>query len=388
MVNDVKDSKLKFSILSISLLAMAAPAVATTIPAIMTEVPKQSASGVGLLMSVPSLAILLTIFFSPLVTKLIGTRKTVLLGLGISLFSGITPFFTDDFMIMLVSRFALGIGIGLFNSLAYSLIMINFSGEERDKMLGFQGAFSSIGSMLGSLSVGWLLQFNWHVSYLFYLIAVIPLVAFTLFGPRDNAVSQVNETDKNSEKVIVNKFVLIYAIELFVIYATWMIVIFQLATLYVEKNIGTPSQASFALAINTLAGFLASLVYGKIRNKLGEYIGGVSILLGGLGIIGLNYATNFITNVLLIIFIGIFFSFINPYVFGAVASISNKVSQNVASTILLVGINLGVFVNPYTIVIINKITGNMSISHAMFVSGFIILALGIVHTIIINLKRK
>lgn len=54
----------------------------------------------------------------------------------ITLVSGLTPVFTTNYNILLASRFLLGCGVGMFNSLAYSLITIYYEGEERKRLLG------------------------------------------------------------------------------------------------------------------------------------------------------------------------------------------------------------------------------------------------------------
>ena len=53
---------------------------------------------------------------------------------------------------ILISRFLLGAGIGLFNSLAVSLIPQFYvdDEEERASMLGFQNVMSSIGAAVSS----------------------------------------------------------------------------------------------------------------------------------------------------------------------------------------------------------------------------------------------
>ncbi|WP_413526723.1 MFS transporter [Marinilactibacillus psychrotolerans] len=377
----------KFAVLSISLVAMIAPAVATTIPAIMAALPDLSPSSIGLLMSVPSLAILLFVFLAPFVIKILGNKKTVMLGLIITLVCGILPFFTENFTVILASRFGLGCGIGLFNSLAYSLIMINFEGDERNQMLGFQGAFSSVGSMFGSLAVGWLLNLNWHASFMIYLIALIPIIAFGTFGPKDKVVDEVEKVNLPKEKAIIQPVVYFYALEIFFIFATWMTIVFQLATLYMERGIGTASQASFVLALNTLAGFLAGLIYGKIRSVLGNYTGIIALIFGGLILVGLGTVTSFLATVFLAITAGFLFSFINPFIFGEVAAVSSPASQNTASTILLIGINLGVFLNPYLIAFIGKVTGSTAINVSMLVCGGLLLVLGLINVLVIKSKK-
>lgn len=68
------------------------------------------------------------------------TKLTILIGLVITLLAGTFPMYAVAFTPILISRFLLGAGIGLFNSLAVSLIPQFYvdDEEERASMLGFQ----------------------------------------------------------------------------------------------------------------------------------------------------------------------------------------------------------------------------------------------------------
>lgn len=58
----------------------------------------------------------------------------------------INSIFINNFAIIVASRLLVGAGIGLFTSLAVSLIGDCFSGEEQKTLIGIQGAMGTLGN--------------------------------------------------------------------------------------------------------------------------------------------------------------------------------------------------------------------------------------------------
>ncbi len=375
----------KFAILSISLICMVAPAVSATVPDILSVFPNRSAGSIELLMSVPNFGIFLFVFIAPMITRKIGDKPTVLLGLTIALLAGVTPVFTTNYTLLLVSRFLLGCGIGLFNALAYSLITKYYSGEERNRLLGYQGALTALGSTIFSLIAGWLLQFNWHLSYLVYFIAIIPIILFGFVVPNGQQDLEENASD---EKVTIERAVIFYSVYLFFVYAFFMTAIFKLASLFIEMGIGTPAQASLSLAILTACGFFSGIVFGKVKQGLKSFTGPVAVACLGVALGSLSLVNHLVLVTLLVIAIGFFQGLINPTVFSEVAEVSNAASQNIASTCLLVGINLGVFLNPTIISGFSKLAGITTTSTTFLLSGALLLISAVIYQLFIQAQNK
>ena len=75
------------------------------------------------------------------------------------------PLFSQSYSIVLASRAGLGIGFGLINSLAVSMIDAFYHGDERASMIGFQSAFQGFGAALMTFVAGQLVQFGWQYTF-------------------------------------------------------------------------------------------------------------------------------------------------------------------------------------------------------------------------------
>ena len=374
----------KITILSISILCMCAPSVSATIPAMVQTLRTQSQASIELLMSIPNFGILLFVFLSPVIHRYLKDKKTVCIGVFVTLVSGLVPVFTKNYTILLLSRFLLGCGVGMFNSLAYSLITIYYDGEERTRLLGLQGAVSAVASTVMSLCVGFLLQFGWQASYFVYLIALIPLILFLLFF-KDQKISVA--VTKQKQSITIHKTVYIYSMYMFVMFTCFMVVAFKLASVFVEKGYATAAQASMLSAVSSAIGFISGLLFVKVYGVLKHNTLPISMMVLGFCLLGIYFSDSFILSSICVIVSGLFSGFINPCVFGEVARVSNTASQTAASTCLLVGINLGCFLNPSIFGVISNIFQNDTVAFSFLVAGGLILCIGLGH-LCISLLRK
>ena len=121
MVRSPKSWLFKVAILSISLVLVAANAVAGVIPLMEASLPHVSHAAVEGLITAPSITVLIFVIFSSAISDHIGMKNTVLLGLLITGVAGIMPMFTSSYWVILAARLGFGAGLGLFNSIAYSI---------------------------------------------------------------------------------------------------------------------------------------------------------------------------------------------------------------------------------------------------------------------------
>ncbi|HCM88585.1 MULTISPECIES: MFS transporter [Vagococcus] len=380
----------KASLLSISSVLVAGPVISSLIPLMHESFPSQSMSSIELIATVPNFGILIFVLLSNFIIKFIGKKNTVLLGLAIALISGLIPVFIDNYTVILVSRFFFGAGIGLFNALAVSLITELYDGEQQASLMGLQAAMGSIGSTVMTLLVGYFTRFGWQNSFLVYAISVLPLIMFALFIklPSDEKSEEFNDNQTQKTKESVNAPTLVLMLFALIVYALFFVVMLKTATLLVETGLGKPETAASILGSITIVGIVVGVFYGKIFKLLKQNVLPIGLLGMGLGFIIILSSSSISMVTAGAIVSGLSFSLAAPFMFMLVGQVAPKNSANLATGILLVGINLGVFLSPTIHGFLGKMTGMTTAADSFLISGLGLIGLSVLSFVVLSLQKK
>ena len=130
----------KMSLLGLSLLLISAFSISTALPPMLDYYsPIFSAAQVELLVSVPSFSVVAMLLLNSFIDKWLSDRQLIVTGLLLLSSAGIFPFFVQAYPLVLLSRIAFGMGIGLINAKAIAIISQRYQGKERVQMLGIRG---------------------------------------------------------------------------------------------------------------------------------------------------------------------------------------------------------------------------------------------------------
>lgn len=246
----------KLSLLSISLVLTSTTAIASTIPLMKETFIHQSLASIELITTMPSIMITIFVLLSVPISNRIGSKKTVIIGLLISIISSLVPMMIQNFIMILLSRAGLGIGFGLFNSLAISMINDFYDGNERVQMIGFQSAFQGMGSAILTFFAGQFLKINWQYSFAVYLIMIPILILFIVFVP-DSPKHENSQKVKSSIQINIIKYVVLICMTLMIYNAVFL----KIPTLIVEKNMGNAVDASFILTVVQIGSMLTGFLF-------------------------------------------------------------------------------------------------------------------------------
>ncbi|CAJ1187037.1 Protein TsgA [Companilactobacillus paralimentarius] len=371
---NTKSFLFKFALLSISMLLMAAPNIAAAIPLMSKTFTGQSASAIETISTIPNLGIIAGIFISSILVNFLGQKKTVIFGLIVALIFGITPVFSNNYYVVIISRLLLGVGIGLFNSLAISMISDFYGGDELSTMMGFQSSVSSLGSSILSFLVGYLIAFGWHATFIIYAIALPIMIIFGVVIPNVENKSVKHEKSVHQK---VNLPVILISVMTFFIYAFFMVVTVKLADLLTYKNMGTGSQAATILGVFTLVSMAIGFVYGFIHKLLKQYTLVVGFSLMAVGFAILSRATSIANVTIGVVIVGLGFALVIPFIYTIINTIAPKGSENLASSVMLIFTNVGVFISPTLINYLSGLMGSqqpdMNMRVAAYGFGFLLL---------------
>lgn len=371
---NTKSFLFKFALLSISMLLMAAPNIAAAIPLMSKTFTGQSASAIETISTIPNLGIIAGIFISSILVNFLGQKKTVIFGLIVALIFGITPVFSNNYYVVIISRLLLGVGIGLFNSLAISMISDFYGGDELSTMMGFQSSVSSLGSSILSFLVGYLIAFGWHATFIIYAIALPIMIIFGVVIPNVENKSVKHEKSVHQK---VNLPVILISVMTFFIYAFFMVVTVKLADLLTYKNMGTGSQAATILGVFTLVSMAIGFVYGFIHKLLKQYTLVVGFSLMVVGFVILSRAASIANVTIGVVIVGLGFALVIPFIYTIINTIAPKGSENLASSVMLIFTNVGVFISPTLINYLSGLMGSqqpdMNMRVAAYGFGFLLL---------------
>lgn len=383
-----KEQVLKYSLLSASLLVGSAPAINANIPAMASAFDTIPLAMIEMLTTVPSLFLMISVLISSFIAKKIGYKQTASLGLLIVAVSGILPVFVSNFYLILISRAMLGFGIGLFNSLTVALVNSFYQGKDRAKMYGLQSAFEGAGGIFITFIAGQLLKIGWQAPFLAYAIAIPVCIVFIKFIPKVATANDIS-VDKN---VIVkengfkkdNIMLISFIALLFVAASLYMTMGIKVSTLITTAGYGNASDASLVIILLSLGAITAGTLFSKIIKIFKQLtpIIGLLILALAMFLIG-------ISNSMIITFAGGFltgfgFKIFMPYL---IDRINNSQIKNtpLATSLLLVGFNLGAFISPYSSIFMQNIALSDSLNSLFIVLSGDFICLAVIMLVLNNI---
>lgn len=338
----------KMSLLALSTMLVSTFAVSPAIPQMMEHFAKEgiAASQVENLITVTSLAIMVSLLMNGLIIRFLSERLIIILGLLLMAVGGALPAILSAFPLIFLARILLGLGIGLINARAINIIGQFFTGKERVQMMGLRGSAEVLGSAGLTLLVGWLTQFGWQPAFMVYLFALVILLLFLLFVPREEFVAHSErKVEENLPKVKLDKAMWKMGLYLaflafFVINVNTFLTI-RIPQLVLEKGIGTAQQASLILSSMQVMGILAGTLFSFLVGRLKGWLLAVSYVVFGVAVVGIAFASNLWVLGLGGMVSGFFYSIILTIVFSQVTECTPKALLNTVMTIVLMGCNIG-----------------------------------------------
>ncbi len=220
---------------------------------------------VKLVLTLPALMIAI---FSPITGRLIdryGRLRMLWLSLVLYAISGAAGYFLNNLYHILISRALLGISVGMSMPIVITLIADYFEGMERQKFVGLQIAFMSMGGILFIGLGGILADFSWRHPFLIYLSSLLVLPLSIAFLHEPAIVQQRNQANNNIKAPGIIWMLFINIMIMWIIFFLIPVQIpFHLKNIGVEKN----SLIGAAIAMATAFSAISSFSYSKIKSRL------------------------------------------------------------------------------------------------------------------------
>jgi len=289
---DEPSKAITLTVLAISSLTiMANTTIAPSLPGLaekFSEVPNIETL-LGLLLSLPSLAIIVTAAIMGLLAERIGRMPVLAASMFLYAVGGASGLFIDDMTGLLIGRVVLGIGVAGTMTIATMLAADYWTGHARAKFMGKQAAVMSMGGMIFLILGGLLAEYTWRGAFGLYLLS-IP-VFFIAWKNLKGTSPAATKTGNNEVPLDWRICLKIGALGFFTM-AVFYLIPTRLPFLLVEMGHTSPTIAAIAIASTTLAGVLSSVNFQKIRSRLspvGIYALGFLLMFIGFTLISMGY---------------------------------------------------------------------------------------------------
>jgi MFS family permease len=219
---------------------------------------------VKLILTLPALFIAISSFFVGVLIDRYGRLKLLWIALLFYAISGASGYFLDNIYYILIGRALLGISVGVSMTIVITLIADYFDGMERQKFVGIQVAFMSLGGILFIGLGGVLADINWRLPFLIYMLSlvILPLAIAYLYEP--DVVKNEIQQDTNIKAPRIIWLLLFNVMIMWILFFLIPVQIpFHLKAIGVEKN----ALIGAAIAMSTAFSAISSFSYSRLKNN-------------------------------------------------------------------------------------------------------------------------
>jgi MFS family permease len=305
-MNKASKTPLIVAILSLALIAQCSDTTSVIMQSLVMEFPDQSPVAIQFVMQmgmVGSFCIALTVGF---LTRTFYIKHMLLVSAILIFVGGILPhFFHSSLVVLYVFAFIVGAGQGFLPPLLGTVILQNFEGKQKDRMLGLNITFSTIGSTILLLIAGPLVLSHWTNVYYVYVIA-IPVFFIALFLlPKGEKAPPAEKGAKAKIPVPAKGWIQsIMVVLMFLCYVTFPLNV----SMYVEGlGLGNAANVSAAMMVVTITGAIVGVVFQPLIKVVKLFIGTLAAAFGFAGLLLIIFAPNIWAIYVAAALLGVFF---------------------------------------------------------------------------------
>ena len=345
----------KAGLLSLSLILTSSAAIAPAIPAMKAFYHQFSDTQVELILSIPSLFVILTLLANHAIRRVLSERHIIIISLILIPLAGVMPFFTQEYWLVLASRAAFGVGTGLINAVAITILSDYYSGRERAQVLGWRVSAEIIGCALLTLLAGQLIKISWMHAFLIYTAGLVILAIFLTCAPRRQPCmptkTKAESVSPAAHSLSRQQLSTVIGLTLC---GVWFVCIdtslaLRLPEITIAAGFGSATDASIILSLKQIMGIIAGAVFVYAVSRYKQQLLALSALLIGIVLLGLSLSPTIWLLGLSSFGVGFVYSIILSTIFHRLSDEVPAQSRSTATAIVLVGCNLGGGSAPYVL---------------------------------------
>lgn len=348
------------SILALSLVLITSFSISSALPAMFDYYQGYPKEQIELLVSLPSFGIMIMLVLNGVLERLLPERLQISLGLVILSIGGTAPFWYQDYNFVFAMRILFGLGVGMINAKAISIISERYHGKTRIQMLGLRGSAEVVGASILTLMVGQLLSFGWTATFLAYSTGFLVLILYLLFVPYGKEKKETKKKEIESARLTgqMKGLIFLLAVEAAVVVCTNTAITIRIPSLMVERGLGDAQLSSLVLSIMQLIGILAGVSFSFFISLFKERLLLWSGITFGLGQIVIALSPSLGVMVVGSVVAGFAYSVALTTVFQLLSERIPAKLLNQATSFAVLGCSFGAFTTPFILGAIGFVTQN------------------------------
>lgn len=373
-------------LLASSLTVMSGATVSPSLPAMKQQFESAIADAdlrttlVKLVITLPALFVVIGSPIAGLIVDRFGRKPLLLITAILYGFAGSSGLYLESLPAILVGRAFLGLAVSGVMVSATTLIADYYIGPARAAFMGLQAGFMGLGGVVFLTLGGALAQQNWHYPFGIYLfawpIAILVLMFISEPNRGESAHPNMNvETDPVKQSTPVGVMAIVYGLTTLSQIAFYLIPV-QLPFFLDGLVKALPSQSGMAIAFCTLFSAIASLTYGKLKQRM-EFVTFLPIIFGfmGIGYLLIGQSSNWAQVLTGLAISGMGLGILMPNMSVWLSSAVPDAMRGRALGGLSTAMFLGQFVSP---IVTQPLTKSMGLggTYAIVGGGLVIVALG------------
>lgn len=247
--------------------------------------PSTSPTSMALIVTLPTITMLVGLAVSAFLSTRIRRKTIILTGLVIIISTGLSPYFLNTVELILLSRGALGIGMGLLTPLQASYFA-EFDSVIRSKLFGFNNLVNGLLGALLFMSIS-AFRLSWRQVFLLYSIFILILILVILFLPKGSVLKTepaAKEANTGRKGSLLQKTFVFSCITIILVMAVYLTAPTTLSFYMSQHQLGGAQEAGTLSAAATICIALSGLAYPLLRQRFKQQTATVSF---GLLIVGL-----------------------------------------------------------------------------------------------------
>lgn len=375
--------KKKVGILMISFVMMSYMGISPVLASIAEEFPNVNQSLIQMIITLPNLLTLVTTLIAGKLVTVVYKRTLTLVAVGLYIIGGLMPiFYNNSVYFLLCCTAIMGLGGGLISTTIAGLICDYFEGDERNMLMGVQGACIALGAMIFIMLGGILSSFGWRRVYLAYLLLIPVFIGIYICLPQ----GKLERPEEGKTRSKMPPYVFFMCTIGFLFYILQNVFNTNISLFMMETRMGTDQTSSVATMFSTLAGIAGGVTVSANIKRLGKYVVAAAMALTAVGMLAVYMAGSLPIVILGGVLVGYSFSTFAP---ACTCFISDKVDltqRSMAIALMNASTNLGSAISP---VVVNAVTGVFAPTvRARFLMSAIVLTVVIVGSLAKVLTEK